>query len=129
MRIPQHPVRHVPTARTSGCASVATRSVQSQDDNELHSNLVESERNVRQLEGEFVDSVHVDKSEGVQGRIVKSKMWWFENSNMSLTVIEVLSNGYIEALFCANSRFVFHSYYIIVHYATMNLSRELSILL
>ena len=69
--------------------------VQSQDDNELYSNLVESVVNVRQLEGEFVDSVHVDKSEGVQGRIAKSKMWWFENLNMSLTVyIEVLSNGY-----------------------------------
>ena len=48
--------------------------------------------NVRQLEGEFVDSVHVHKSEGVQGRIAKSKMWWFENLNMSLTVIEVPSN-------------------------------------
>ena len=51
--------------------------------------------NVRQLlEGEFVDSVHVHKSEGVQGRTAKSKMWSFENLNMSLTVIEVLSKGY-----------------------------------
>ena len=32
--------------------------------------------------------------EGVQARIAKSKMRWFENLNMSLTVIEVLSNGY-----------------------------------
>ena len=44
----------------------------SQDDNELYSNVVESVVNVRQLEGEFVDSVHVDKSEDVQGRIAKS---------------------------------------------------------
>ena len=42
---------------------------------ELYGSLVESVVNVRQLEGEFVDSVHVDKSESVQGRIVKSKMW------------------------------------------------------
>ena len=68
--------------------------VQSQDNNELYCNLVESVVNVRQLEGEFVDSVHVHKSEGVQDRIAKSKMWWFENLNMSLTVTEVLSNGY-----------------------------------
>ena len=69
--------------------------VQSQDDNELYSNLVESVVNVRQLlEGEFVDGVHVHKSEGVQGRTAKSKMWSFENWNMSLTVIEVLSKGY-----------------------------------
>ena len=68
--------------------------VQSQDDDELYSNLVASVVSVRQIEGEFVDSVHVNKSEGVQGRIAKSKMWSFENLNMSLTVIEVLSNGY-----------------------------------
>ena len=30
---------------------------------------------------------------------------------MSLTVIEVLSNGYIEVLLCANSRFAFYSCY------------------
>ena len=36
---------------------------QSQDDNELYSNLVESVVNVRRFEGEFVDSVHIDKSE------------------------------------------------------------------
>ena len=67
----------------------------SKDDNELYSNLaVASVVNVRQMEGEFVDSVHVNKSKGVQGRIAKSKMWSFENLNMSLTVIEVLSNGY-----------------------------------
>ena len=51
--------------------------------------------NVRQLEGEFVDGVHAHKSaEGVQGRIANSKMWWFENLNISLTVTEVPSNGY-----------------------------------
>ena len=49
--------------------------VQSKDDNELYYDLVESVVNVRQLEGEFVDSVYVHKSEGVQGRIAKSKMW------------------------------------------------------
>ena len=48
--------------------------VQSQGDIGLYSNLVESVVNVRQLEGEFVDSVHVDKSEGVRGRIAKSKI-------------------------------------------------------
>ena len=46
----------------------------SQDNNELYSSLVESVVNFRQLEGEFVDSIHVNKSEGVQGRTAKSKM-------------------------------------------------------
>ena len=62
--------------------------VQSQGDIELYSSLVESVVNIRQLEGEFVDSVHVHKSEGVQGRIAKYKMWWFDNLNMSLTIID-----------------------------------------
>ena len=66
--------------------------IQTRDDNELYSNLVESVVNVRQLEGEFDDSVRVHKSEGVQGPIAKFKMWWFENLNKSLTLIEVLSN-------------------------------------
>ena len=67
---------------------------QSQDDNELYSNLVESVVNVRRFEGEFVNSVHIDKSEDLQGRIAKSKMWWFENLSSSSTVVEVLINGY-----------------------------------
>ena len=46
----------------------------SQDNNELYSSLVESVVNFRQLEGKFVDSIHVNKSEGVQGRTAKSKM-------------------------------------------------------
>ena len=66
----------------------------SQDVDELYSNLVESVVNVRQLEGEFVDSISVDKSEGVQSGIAKSKMWWFENLSLSSTVVEVLRNGY-----------------------------------
>ena len=46
------------------------------------------------LKGSLVNSVHIDKSEDLQGRIAKSKMWWFENLSSSSTVVEVLINGY-----------------------------------
>ena len=94
--------------------------VQSQDNNELYSNLVESVVNIRQLEVEFVDSGHVDKSEGLWGRIAKSIMWWFENLIMSLTVIEVLSDRYkLPFVQIPDSRFIPNSN--IVHYTKMNL--------
>ena len=88
--------------------------VQSQDNNELYSSLVESVVSVRQLEGEFADSGHVDKS----------KMWWFENFIMSSTVIEVRSNGYkLPFVQIPDSCFIPN---IIVHYTKMNLSGVLS---
>ena len=94
-RIPQHTQSGDSSHLYNPLEVLSLPRVQSQDDNELYSDLVESVVNVRQLEGEFVDSVHIDKSEGVQGRIAKSKMWWFENLNMSLRIyIEVLSNGW-----------------------------------
>ena len=49
-------------------------------------------------------------------------MWWFEKLNISLTVIEVPSNGYkLPFVQIPDSCFILK---IIVHYTKMNLSGE-----